>query len=1360
MGFDKRKDIVTEIKNGVSYENIISEGKDDREKGFIYETLGIITLISKYLIQNYERISMTDISKYPNLSETKNLNELFDVPLSQGRNESDITLYIDGQPCPFSIKYQKKYGKSALVDCSSYIQDDYKLGYIVRNKLKIINHKHATPIRAEKLVIDKVIENKLLFDEKDVIGAFKLFQNKLLSLKIDSVDDIIEWMNGEYLHNHRENLKLKFHQYLAFKLIMGNIRNGSKTHLLSHKPRSGKTITLLYICKYLLKSNNVILLMTSVMPDQILNSFISELGKYIEFKDIKSKRQDEFMNINSDFKGIVFCSVQYLKADTREKMNQLKKLNPGVTIFDECHFHSSNENTYHKIINATENENLIKIFASGTSNKTLTFYNVPDKCNSKWDTGDENMMKKIMNGRDRDDCINLMENRHKDFKYVFRHKNIVDCDYSNCPLQILLQPALPLEIIDDINKREDNKGYNCSSLFALKQIKRTRKKEVRYVNKFQLDENNSGRRFFIKFLESIISNDPNNENTMMREIENVQSYYKMKSSSEDNPRLFLMFLPYGQNIGNIDKIEETLHKFIKGNNLWSDYHICYSSSKKNKEDLDYNKDYSKFIENNMKITKDNNKLGCILFLGNQGKVGITYNDCDVTISFDNGTNIDDVKQLYYRSMTERKGKNIGINVDFNIQRTLLYHHQAIKDYKKITKSGRTLSEILQILYKENLYIFNPQEMKMGDCKQTRIDYFDKLQDKIKTTITIDSITDNIQCEDSLRDLDIKNMDPNYIKNPNLDGIQKECNKGAPKKIEIDPMVIDPVEIDPVEIDPVEIDPVEIDPVIDYNKTKHLYKKLSDHIGLILPIHKINPNNKDKNVIDLLKLLKDDENEMISIYELVRRECNIRHATESDLKIMYDKYIEDMDNENNIDILDTLFDFFKCSPIEVIRKRIAETLLPTREQIKNNAEIPTSEDCVDEMLNKIPDSFWTPEKRVFELCCGKGNFVLGIFEKFFNNLTDINDKKERCRIIIEKCIYFADIEKINIIHTKRVLVLLCAKMVLGEDAWHYDNYDEVREIYDFNFNEYIGNTLDLDLDFEFDAIIGNPPYQERNKNGKAKHGKSNLWTKFIDYSMNLLKKNGYLLFITPTSWMGGTVTCWDKMITNQIHYLNVNDCKKYFPGIGSTFSYYLIEKCDIYKDTEVVCLYNKKLYKSSLRLSNNLRMIPQLLNQTSLNIINKLFQWENEKIFVRKDMIKNDNQIQKENEGDHINPVITFVRPDGYKDIRYSNFKIFNQDDKKVLLFRSGYINPTYENGEAGVGNNIHYAVVETEQEGYNLENMYKSDLYKFMFSICATSQYNNGRIMNWLYRQNPQYEDIYDYFKLSETERELILSSI
>ena len=111
-------------------------------------------------------------------------------------------------------------------------------------------------------------------------------------------------------------------------------------------------------------------------------------------------------------------------------------------------------------------------------------------------------------------------------------------------------------------------------------------------------------------------------------------------------------------------------------------------------------------------------------------------------------------------------------------------------------------------------------------------------------------------------------------------------------------------------------------------------------------------------------------------------------------------------------------------------------------------------------------------------------------------------------------------------------------------------------------------------------------------------------KFIDYSFDYLKPNGYLLFITPTSWMNGTVTCWSKMISNQIHYLNINECKRHFPNVGSTFSYYLIEHCDIYKDTDVVSKYKKKLYKSTIRLSKDIQIIPQLLTNESLSIINK------------------------------------------------------------------------------------------------------------------------------------------------------------
>jgi hypothetical protein len=52
-----------------------------------------------------------------------------------------------------------------------------------------------------------------------------------------------------------------------------------------------------------------------------IDSFTKDLDKYIDFKDIKYVGQDGFKYINSDYKGIVFCSVQYLKINVEKKRN-------------------------------------------------------------------------------------------------------------------------------------------------------------------------------------------------------------------------------------------------------------------------------------------------------------------------------------------------------------------------------------------------------------------------------------------------------------------------------------------------------------------------------------------------------------------------------------------------------------------------------------------------------------------------------------------------------------------------------------------------------------------------------------------------------------------------------------------------------------------------------------------------------------------------------------------------------------------------------------------------------------------------------------------------------------------------------
>ena len=1379
-----RKEILEEINNGRSYDDLINCKSDDKTyTGFIYETICDILMASKYLI-DYDKFynnhindqCMTELSKF-------NDKNMFNQSIRQHGNKSDRTYGLDGFIIPTSIKYHDSYGETDLVKLDNTMKkkgNKYKLSLIVKDKNLYINHKFMHDKDEDKLALDKVIEDDLLLDEKDVIIAYKRFQDKLRKLKYTDVNNIIEWMNSEYLNNPRKNLILKLHQYLAFKIIMNNISDGEKRHLLSHKPRSGKTITLLFICKELLKFKKKILLMTSVMPEQLLSSFISELNKYNEFKRINYKTQNEFMNIDEDFNGIIFCSVQYLKNDndklfTKKKMLKLKELNCDVCIFDECHIHSTNHNTYMKIINITKNENMIQIFASGTSNKTLEFYNVTDNCNAKWDTEDENKMKNIQ----KLDNIEFMNNRHssyginKDlFKKLLNIKDRLDCNYDNCPLQVLLQPQLSLDIINQLNdhnkKYDDDKGYNCASMFALKQIKKVKSKDCKYEEKFQLDENPLLRRYLIKYLESIISdnpNDPNYNNTLMNIIEKTQNYYNSRVSDENDPKLFLMFLPFGQNLGTIDKIQKTLKKFLEDNKLWTNYTIEYSNS--NDDSLESHKAFLEKIDYCMKKTKKDGKLGCILLLGNQGRVGITYDNCDVTISFDNGDNLDEIKQTYFRSMTEGQNKKIGINVDMNIHRVILYHNSIIRNYKKITNTNKRNSEILQYLYNENLYIFNPQDYKMGDCKESLINYFDKIESKLKSEveININLLIDNISCKDDIN-LTIEDY-KNKIINNTLEGTQKECPKGEKKKVKIDSIkgIVDNEDIiDQNSLEDIDDNDTDIDTdVLLINKTKILYGRITKLVCVLLRSERLNTINDNKTGYELALLLKNPEdkiykNKLNSILNIISNKLK----KNNDLKNIYYIYLEEMNTKDNKQIIDELFNIYSYAEPNEIRKIISELFIPSKEERENNAEIPTPEICVDEMLNKIPTDIWKGVVKIFEPCCGKGNFVLGIFEKLYEGLNFIEDKFTRCKIIIEDCIYFADISEENVLLTKELL-LIHAVSKLNNDASIQENpWDLYLKVWDFKTNDCIIDTLKLNIkkvwDIEyFDIIIGNPPYQEKNKNGKSKHGKSNLWTKFIDYSFKNLKPGGYLLFITPSSWLGGTVTCFKNMISKQIIYLDINECKKYFPGVGSTFSYYLIENTPIYKNTEVVCNYKKILYKSEIMLCENMKLLPQLLSKDSINLINKIFNWDNEKIFIRKDLIKNDKiDLKKVKNETHKYKVLNFIKKDGTKDIRYCNFKLPTEEYKKVLLFRSGYLNPTYENGDAGVGNNIHYAKVDTEEEGINLRNLYNSELYKFMFAICKSSQYNNGNVMNWLYRKNPQYVNIYEYFKLNSDEIKLI----
>ena len=229
----------------------------------------------------------------------------------------------------FTIKHKNKYSETDVSKIDNTITrqniaDDYKIGLFVKDKEVVIKHKYKNNLNIDKQIHDKIIENGLLSDEKDIIRALDVFCQRFSS-NVLSIDEFIDFINADYLLSPRQQLITKLHQKMTeIKFIKSFLTHKHKMWCIAHKPRSGKSITMLLICKYLLENGyKKILIMTSVPAT--INSFMNDLENYIDFKNINYKIQEEFDTIDETFNGIVFCSVQYLKIDGKSKKKDLLK---------------------------------------------------------------------------------------------------------------------------------------------------------------------------------------------------------------------------------------------------------------------------------------------------------------------------------------------------------------------------------------------------------------------------------------------------------------------------------------------------------------------------------------------------------------------------------------------------------------------------------------------------------------------------------------------------------------------------------------------------------------------------------------------------------------------------------------------------------------------------------------------------------------------------------------------------------------------------------------------------------------------------------------------------------------------------
>jgi hypothetical protein len=388
------------------------------------------------------------------------------------------------------------------------------------------------------------------------------------------------------------------------------------------------------------------------------------------------------------------------------------------------------------------------------------------------------------------------------------------------------------------------------------------------------------------------------------------------------------------------------------------------------------------------------------------------------------------------------------------------------------------------------------------------------------------------------------------------------------------------------------------------------------------------------------------------------------------------------------------------------------------------------------IGGIPLAMWRdPETKWLDPANGIGNFPVVTFYILDYQLgkhgpkefKGDNNKIRRRRHIIKNMLYMIELNKGNVNTSRKIF----EKIVPGVEA-----------------NILCANTLEmtdekLKKEFginKFHVVMGNPPYQPNQ-----------LWEKFIIKGISYLEQNGFIGFVVPTSWTSPTSESWKKLgeldiqVINNASYLET----QYFPKVSSTFSYFIVNNNKPKGNTIVI--YDRNTY-FSIKLEDVV-FLPKVITKDTISINKKVLTNKLPGKFIRKDMGANHTKANSV----YIHPFITFIKTTGDPDIRYHNVADPRQDNKKVLLFRSGYPNPFYDDGEYGVGDNIHALKVESKKEGEDIVKLFKSKLYQYMFNINKHSAYNLGGLMDMLFRDVSKFksfsdDDINEHFQLSEDE--------
>lgn len=340
--------------------------------------------------------------------------------------------------------------------------------------------------------------------------------------------------------------------------------------------------------------------------------------------------------------------------------------------------------------------------------------------------------------------------------------------------------------------------------------------------------------------------------------------------------------------------------------------------------------------------------------------------------------------------------------------------------------------------------------------------------------------------------------------------------------------------------------------------------------------------------------------------------------------------------------------------------------------------------IDRIFKIFPENiFKNPNLKWLDPGAGTGNFSIYLYFKLLESLSDeipnLDDRKEH---IINNMIYIVE--------------------------YREENVKILKEIFGVKSNIININFLEYNPSYNFDVIIGNPPFNfngqkkvpTNSKNNKKQDGQT-IWIEFIKHSISLLKQNSYLNMFIPSIWLKpDKEKMYYYLLKYNIQYLNCfsnTETNKIFKGNAQTPSCYFLLKKE--QNPGKITIFDKdsNRYIDFLLKPN----IPIPLS--NIEIVN-LFQ-EQLKKYKHIDVIKTNLPskgitLSPSKLGNHIYPNIrTRLLKNEELIIEYSNKPLFGYGKPKLVLANKMYGLPYLDlSGDYGISNRDNYVIYKDSNE--------------------------------------------------------------